>query len=44
MCMASVENAKAARDAINGRLFAGATIEVAFVTGEKYAAAAASVG
>ena len=44
VCMANVDGAKAAKDAVHGRMFAGATVEVAFVSGEKYARAAAAVG
>lgn len=44
VCMANVDGATASKDAIHGRMFAGATVEVAFVSGEKYAKIAAAIG
>lgn len=42
VCMANVDGAEAAKEAIHGRMFAGATVEVNFVDGKKYAVVAAA--
>ena len=42
VCMANIDGAKATKEAIHGRMFAGATVEVNFVDGKKYAVVAAA--